>query len=126
MSDKGLLEHHIIDSLQLMSINVCRSDKGGVIGLQAKVSQADGSRERLLNKYGDITGDHCKEIDVSTRGVGEIEMAMISIVEGDNGGYITNPNLEPAMRIKDYEGKVLGMYGTDGATWETVLNFVAN
>ena len=97
-----------------------------MIGLQFKVAQEDGSRERLLNEFGHITGDHCDEIDVLSKGVGSIEMAEFSIVKGDSGKYIDNPNYEPAMRIKDYKGNILGMYGTDGASWETVINFAAD
>merc|ERR1712061_180878 len=55
ISDKDLLVDHIIDNLQLKTINVCMGDKGGVVGLQFKVAREDGEDEILLNEFGHIT-----------------------------------------------------------------------
>jgi len=95
------------------------------------VAQEDGSEEKLLHPFGDLTGDFCDEIDV-TGGVGSISMAMMSIHDGSswlglieaaegetlshdefckyydvNDYPLSILGFEPAMRITDYDGNIL-------------------
>ena len=62
LSDKDLLLDTVVNQLQVKSINVCTSQNGGVTGLQFTVDNENGTGEKKLHAFGDMTnklGDPC-------------------------------------------------------------------